>query len=210
MGPIKTNAIIVILLITADTLTAGVSPYIGLGIGGVAAQDARYAYQGTTTQSGNLISGGGAVLEAAAGLDFDDVPFRFEGAISVLANELDAVEPDALGGITIPLNESGMAVSALMINGYFDFPTGSFIEPYLFAGIGQASVFHELNGQDVDDTVGAVQLGAGLGFVLTDFFIIDLKYRYFETADYTVSTDSERLVSDFSSHQILAGFRVRF
>lgn len=97
-----------------------------------------------------------------------------------------------------------------MINGYIDFPTGSFIEPHLFAGIGQASVFHELNGQDVDDTVGAVQPGAGPGFVLADFFIIDLKYRYFETGDYTVSTGSERLTSDCSSHQIPGGFRVRF
>lgn len=207
----KFITVLTVVLCCANTLLAGVAPYFGMGLGGVAARDADYTYtNGSTTQTGELQAGNGAVIDLAAGIDFDDVPFRFEGALSLLVSELDAVTYDSLGGISVPLDDSAMAVSSLMINGYFDFPTGTMLEPFIFAGVGKATVFHELSNNDVDDTVAAAQLGAGLGIVLTDFFIIDLKYRYFATDDYTVVNGSERLKADFSSHQFIGGFRVRF
>lgn len=203
--------VLTVVLSCTHTLLAGAAPYFGLGLGGVAARDADYTYtNGSSTQTGELQAGNGAVLDLAAGIDFDDVPFRFEGALSLLASELEAVTYDSLGGIAVPLDDSAMAVSSFMINGYFDFPTGSILEPFIFAGLGKATVYHQLNDNDVDDSVAAAQIGAGLGIVLTDFFIIDLKYRYFATDDYTVESGSERFKADFSSHQFIGGFRVRF
>lgn len=202
---------LLVLLCSTTTLFAGAAPYFGLGLGGVAARDTDYTYtNGGSKQTGELQAGNGAVLDIAGGIDFDDVPLRFEGALSLLVSELDSVSYDSLGGISVPLDDSAMAVSSFMINGYFDFPTGSVLEPYVFAGLGTATVYHELSDEDVEDRVGAGQIGAGLGLVLTDFFIVDLKYRYFATRDYTVSNGDEKLESDFASHQFIGGFRVRF
>jgi len=200
---------LMVCLCTANTLLAGVSPYIGVGVGGVAAKDSRFTYSNTSvTESGELHAGSGAVLDVAAGLDFDKLPFRFEGAVSVMLNEIDSATLDSSG--TVALDNTGKALSCVMINGYFDFPTGTMIEPYLFAGIGTATVYHSLSDQNVEDRVGAAQVGAGLGFALTDFFILDLKYRYLATDDYTVSNGTETLTSDYASNQFILGFRVRF
>jgi len=200
---------LMVCLCTANTLFAGVSPYIGVGVGGVAAKDSRFTYSNTLgSESGELHAGNGAVIDAAAGLDFDQVPFRFEAALSVMLNEIDSATLDSAG--TVALDNTGKALSCVMFNGYIDIPTGTMIEPYLFAGIGTATVYHSLSDQNVDDRVGAAQVGAGLGFVLTDFFIVDLKYRYFATDDYTVSNGTETLTSDYASNQFILGFRVRF
>lgn len=207
----KRGSLLLAVLFSVAPLFAGVAPYIGVGIGGVSAKDADFKYSDSGgTATGELESGGGALIEGAFGLDFDDIPFRFEGALTILANELDSVSYDGLPGVSFDLDDSAMAVSSFMVNGYFDIPTDAFIEPYVFGGLGRATIFHELNNEDTDDTVGAVQLGGGLGFVLTDYFIIDLKYRYFTTEDYTVSSGSERLEAEYASHQLIGGIRVRF
>jgi len=205
----KAITLLVVWLCTSNTLFAGISPYIGVGVGGVDAKDSRFTYSGTSgSGSGDLQTGGGAVLDFAAGLDFDHLPLRFEGAVSVLITEIDSATLDSAG--TVELDNTGKALSCVMINGYLDIPTGTMLEPYVFAGIGTATVYHSLSEQNVDDRVGARQIGAGLGFALTDFFIMDLKYRYFTTEDYTVSNGTETFSSDYASNQFLIGFRVRF
>lgn len=206
----KSFPLLIVSLFTAMGVTAGVAPYIGIAVGGVAANDVRYAYQGAIPSTGELKGGGGAVVEGAIGLDLDTLPFRFEAALSILANEIDAVQPDGLGGITIPLDESGLGVAAFMLNGYFDIPTGTFVEPYLFFGLGGARVHHELSEIKVDDRVAAAQVGAGLGFVVSRNVILDLKYRYFTTGDYSVSNTTETLAAEYDNNQILAGVRLRF
>jgi len=206
----KTISLLVIWLCAANTLLAGVSPYFGVGVGAAAVKDSRFTYNSSTSgsQGGELRAGNGAVIDTAVGLDFDDIPFRFEGALSVMLTDIDSATLDSAG--TVALDNNGKALSCAMINGYIDIPTGTMIEPYLFAGIGTATVYHSLNDQNVDDRVGAAQIGAGLGFALTDFFLLDLKYRYFVTDDYTVSNGTDTFTSDYASNQLILGFRVRF
>jgi opacity protein-like surface antigen len=197
-------------LFCVSTLFAGAAPYIGFALGGVSAEDSDYSYKGALqNHKGKLRAGEGGAIEGAFGIDFDAAPFRVEGALTLLISEIESIQPDGLGGITLPLDDSGVGVASFMFNGYFDIPTGAFAEPYLFAGMGRATVFHELNNKQVEDEVGAFQLGAGIGFKLTDYFLLDLKYQYFATGGYEVSNGGEKFSSDFASHQFLAGFRVR-
>ena len=136
----KKMIVMIALLFTSSVVLADGAPYIAIGIGGVGANDARYSYKGPTSSSGEFQGGGGVVVDGAFGYDFDEKPFRFEAALSVLANEIDSIAPDGLGGVMIPLDESGMAIGAVMFNAYFDIPTGTVVEPYIFMGLGRASV----------------------------------------------------------------------
>lgn len=197
------------LLWTSSLFAAGASPYIGIAAGIVSAEDSGFtASDGITQFSGELEAGDGGLLEVAGGIDFDGAPVRIEAAMSILVSEVDKVDFD--GATTAIVEDGGFGVAAFMLNGYIDIPTGTFLEPYAFAGVGRATVITELNDEDVDDQVGAFQFGGGLGVTLTEYFILDFKYRYFEIEDFTLSHTDDRLKAGFSSHQFLAGFRVRF
>jgi opacity protein-like surface antigen len=209
----KCTTILATLLICTSALHAEISPYLGFAIGAVAAKDADYSYQNQfTSETGKIESKAGAVIEAAFGIDLDTLPFRVEAAASLLANEFESVSSDTLNGSSVQVEDTGIVMAAFMINGYLDIPTGTLLEPYIFAGIGRATVFQEVrdNEDSEDDRVGAVQAGAGLGIALTDFFLLDLKYRYFTTDDYTITYRNERLEAEFASHQFIGGIRIRF
>lgn len=197
------------LTCTVVSATPVASPYVGVAVGGASSPDVHFkASDGSNNYSGDFKDGGGGLLEAAGGIDFHNVPFRVEGALSFLAQGIDAIQWK--GGPLQQVDEGAIGVSSIMINGYVDIPTGTILEPYLFAGIGRATVFAQLADEDVRDNVAASQIGAGLGLVLTDFFILDVKFRHFATDNYTLKEKQYRLESEIKSNQLLVGLRVRF
>ena len=70
-------------------------------------------------------------------------------------------------------------------------------------GVGYANV--DLDG-DEDDSVFAYQVGAGIGYAVSDQATIDLKYRYFATED----PDFGGVDAEVASHNIYLGIRVNF
>ncbi len=57
-----------------------------------------------------------------------------------------------------------------------------------------------------DDTVFAYQVGAGVGYAVTEKVSFDVKYRYFATSDPEFDTTK----AEYSSHNVYAGIRVTF
>jgi opacity protein-like surface antigen len=98
------------------------------------------------------------------------------------------------------------------VNGYYDFTNSSQLTPYISAGIGVAQV--EVNDLAVlgipvgseDDTVFAYQLGVGVGYSVTDAITLDMKYRYFATAD----PDFDGIDGECASHNVYLGLRYNF
>ncbi len=143
-------------------------------------------------------------------------------------------------------------VYSLMANGFYDIPLGGGAELYGMAGLGVAQInlegnyainFFEgesINGDPFQDdrvtaedmtykahtTAFAYQLGAGVTIPLSKGVVLDARYRYFATADFTVTGPVEStwfvdgnddfqtaytnnsLNTHISSHSVLVGLRV--
>ena len=155
----------------------------------------------------------GFAFSGVVGYDFGTA--RLEGEVSYQKNDLDKLTV-SFSGISGSANISGDVTSlAFLLNGYYDFHNNSDFTPYVSAGIGMANISVNDFGApsmgisqsaDEDDTVFAYQLGAGLGFAVTEVLTIQLKYRYFSVAN----PEFDGVEVEVDSHNILAGLRVGF
>ena len=150
----------------------------------------------------------GLALGAALGYDFNR--FRVEGEISYQKNDIEKISAQG-----VPFDPTGDAAAlSFLINGYYDFVNRSAFTPYISAGLGFAQVeFNDLDisrigfsGSSDTDTVFAYQIGIGVGYALTEKFIIDVKYRYFGTEDSEYNTTK----AEFVSNNFLFGVRFNF
>jgi outer membrane autotransporter protein len=163
---------------------------------------------------------GGFVLSGQAGYDSGRIwqygSLRGELELSYRENEIDQ---HVLGGTSLPGSTGTASATALMANLFHDFETGTPLTPYVGGGIGYA--WNELDnfgvtGLDVlddDDSGFAWQLGAGLGFAVTEQATVSLDYRYFSTSADLKTTAAAGSVGnqvDLDSHTVMLGLRYRF
>jgi len=150
----------------------------------------------------------GLSFGAALGYDFNTL--RVEGEISYQQNDIDKIGTE---GDYFDATGDAVVLSFLM-NGYYDFVNSSAFTPYVSAGLGLAQIeFNNLNisrlgfsGSSDEDTVFAYQIGAGVGYAITEKVTIDVKYRYFGTADSEYDTTE----AEFASHNVFFGIRLNF
>lgn len=176
-------------------------PYVSGNIGMAAVSDSDVTDSSLPGTPIDLSHDKGFTLGAALGYHFGSVGFETE--IAYQKNDLDQV---SMMGSTMDLSGDS-SVFSLLANGYYAFLISKSITPYVSAGVGLAQVKMNnfgvpgsglLNWSD-DDMVFAYQVGAGIGYNLSDRFNIGLKYRYFGTSDPEFSTTD----ADFTSHNIL-------
>lgn len=163
---------------------------------------------------------GGFVLSGQAGYDSGRIwqygSLRGELELSYRENEIDQ---HVLGGNGLPGSTGTASTTALMANLFHDFETGTPLTPYVGGGIGYA--WNELDnygvtGLDVlddDDSGFAWQLGAGLGFAVSEQATVSLDYRYFSTSadvETTAAAGSVGSDVDLDSHTVMLGLRYRF
>lgn len=148
----------------------------------------------------------GILLNGGIGYNFGNI--RAEGAIQYQKNDLDTIS--LFGGTA----DAGGDVEATsyMLNGYFDINPHAGINPFVTAGIGAARIEandHSVGGLPIgsaEDTVFAWQVGAGLGFNLSERVALDATYRYF-------STDNPRfdvVEAEYASHNVSFNLRYNF
>ena len=112
-----------------------------------------------------------------------------------------------------------LSVTSLLANAYYDIDLGDKVQCYATAGAGSAWISMRNvdepgnNGYNLDASVFAWQLGAGLTAPVSDKIKIDLRYRYFATQDFTADYHSNYFANDsstahISTHSILLGLRV--
>ena len=115
---------------------------------------------------------------------------------------------------------------SLMVNAFYDFGNYSGFMPYIGAGMGFA--YHVLSDlyDDIntlvpqagdEDLVFTWSLMAGVGFEVSEGFILDVGYRYIdmggvssERADSAYFVNPFLNLDDLTAHEIKAGFRYRF
>lgn len=94
---------------------------------------------------------------------------------------------------------------AFMINGYYDFRTGTNWVPYIGGGVGYANV--ELDsGVAEDDDVFAYQAGLGIAYEMSPNFAVSLDYRFFGTEE----PEFLGAKYDYLNSSIMAGLRYTF
>ena len=169
----------------------------------------------TVTAAAELDFDGGYVLGGAIGYTMEKV--RIEGEISYQKNDTDSItiKRVTLNGVdqglsgSIPVN-SDVSIFTFLVNGYFDFNNDSKFTPYLTAGIGMTNVEVESE----DDTVFAYQVGAGVGFAMSETVTLDCRYRYLGAADYEIGDTIEgvavKLEASMASHNLTVGLRFAF
>jgi opacity protein-like surface antigen len=153
-------------------------------------------------------SDAGLALGVAAGYSSGNT--RGEVEIGYQKNDLDQA---TLLGVPVALTGDTTSLSVLF-NGYYDIDTDSQFTPFVSAGLGFAKIdLNDFNAvgsgspdTNDDDTVFAYQLGAGVGYAVNEKISIDIKYRYFGTADAEFGTEE----IEYSSHNFLVGVRSSF
>ncbi|MBC8524237.1 MAG: porin family protein [Chlorobium phaeobacteroides] len=145
----------------------------------------------------------GYLVNGAVGLDGD--MYRVEAAIGYQSNSIDT-----LLGIEIPGDWNWrVSILSFMANGYLDIESeGSTVTPYLTAGAGIANVSFNDGITSDDDTVFAYQLGAGIGFEVSEDTTVDVGYRYFATSD--VDPGGYGVDYSMASHNAVVGVRFAF
>ena len=137
--------------------------------------------------------------------------FRSELEFSYRKNSVDKVRGSSAGG--------DAKSTSLMLNGLYDFDTGSNWVPTLGLGIGAARVRDSgignltAAGDSVSgsDTRPAYQGIVGLGYKLSDQLTLGLDYRYFASLTPEFRTAAGVSVdNDYKSHTVLLGLRYAF
>lgn len=169
----------------------------------------------------------GITLLGAFGCDYGD--YRLEGELGYQANDVDSVSFDVFiprDGEDIDIDDSvdlegDITILSLLVNGYYDIDLGGGVElsPTVGVGVAQVSmddvnfdmpdeVPSELDeiGLDISETTFAYQAGIGLGIPLGSNIMLDARYRYFATTDFTMLAAN----ANIESHNALLGLRVGF
>lgn len=199
------------MLLSISTIAySAEGPYVSGNLGLAIANDSDLTDSTAPGVTMEIESDVGLALGVAAGYDFGN-NIRIEGEIAYQKNDLDKVSIAGIGEADLT---GDVASLALLLNGYYDFKNKSAFTPFISAGLGFAKV--ELNDFNVpgsglpdaneDDTVFAYQVGAGVGYAVTQKVSLDVKYRYFGTSDPEFDTAE----AEYSSHNFYAGIRVAF
>lgn len=199
----------ILSLSSASAFGAG-NNYVSFNLGPAILSDSDLTEPGATGEA-EFDTGWG--VGAAFGHDYGTM--RAELEIAYRTNDFDTIK------VTSPISGSVSADGentslAFMVNGYYDFENPSSLTPYFTGGLGFAIV--EVNSLSVtgpggtfvigseDDTVFAYQLGAGIGYAVSQTVTVDFAYRLFATTDPEFAgTEAEYL-----SHNASVGVRFVF
>jgi OmpA-OmpF porin, OOP family len=157
----------------------------------------------------------GMTIVAGGGYAFG--PFRVEGEVGWRDNGLDKISTPHLGGGSA---SGDFEPWSFMVNGYYDFDTGTKFTPYLGLGVGAVTMTGKVEetGTTITDT-GRTGFGyqgiAGVAYQINDQLAIKGEYRYLATTETNEPDDAGTIGSGnakmaYASHAVLLGFIYRF
>ena len=170
--------------------------------------------------NGELGFSSGITLLGAFGCDYGD--YRIEGELGYQNNDVDSADlfiADFYDGEDLDGTadlDGDITVLSLLVNGYYDIDLGGGVElsPTVGVGVAQVSMDDVSSddleaddlGLDINETTFAYQAGIGLGIPVADNIMLDARYRYFATTDFTMLVVN----TNIESHSALLGLRVGF
>jgi len=175
-----------------------------------------------TAAAGEIDFDTGWGLNGAVGYAFGNI--RVEGELSRRQADLDSLRLSSVTVGNVLLASGGTSaldgsVTAwgFMVNGWYDFVTGTPWVPTIGAGLGFANLNLQVDrvgsvatSYDESDTVFAYQIAVGLGYRVNPKTIVGVNYRYFATSDPEFASGAFTDQGEFSSHNLEVGMRYRF
>ncbi len=188
---------------------SGEGPYVGLNIGTSWVSDADLTDDTVTNETLELEYDFGFAGGIAIGYGFNDT-FRLEGEFFYATNDLDKI---TLNGVSLAM-DGETSLMAFLLNVYVDFANDSDFTPFITAGVGYAEYEMDdftITGSGItpvsdDDGVFAGQVGAGIGYALSDTVMVDLKYRFLFTQDPELGSTN----LEYANHSVILGLRLSF
>ena len=157
----------------------------------------------------------GFLITGAVGRFFDR--FRGELELNYMQSDLDKITVSGFGVAGSVSADGDVSATSLMVNGYYEFDTGTAWSPYLGGGIGGANVsVNDVGANGVtllDDsaTVLAYQAKAGIAYRFNENIDGTFGYRYFATDDLDMSAFGTSFTLDGpESHNFEIAVRFRF
>ncbi len=200
----------VVLTFFSSLVYSAAGPYGRLDFGVAFMNDADLIDPRTPPFTFAIKSKAGVTFAGALGYDFGS--FRVEFEAGYQWNGLDEI-----GTLNFADDAPGdVVVFSYLLNGYYDINTNTAFTPYISAGLGLAKV--EFDGfvdflhptapnTNDDDLVFAYQIGAGIGYPVTEQVTIDANYRFFGTSDLELGIST---TWEFTSHNFFLGLRYYF
>jgi len=195
----KFISMIFCLLLLTPAMSQAAGLYGAVGVGAAWVSDSDVNVDGFFVGTAKFDTG----YSVGAAVGYMREPFRLEGELSYMANDMDTFDG-------YPTSAEIDALTFLA-NGYFDFNTGGPIKPYVTAGIGTSRIeISEPGYPDEDDTVFVYQVGFGIGYELSNSLILDGRYRFMSGQNMEFSEGGSTVEVEVASHNITVGVRIPF
>jgi opacity protein-like surface antigen len=214
-------ATVVMVGLSASVSLAAAGPYLTLQGGATWLEDADIDFDGVPSSDFSLEAEFDTGFNAGVAAGYDYGPARLEAEIAYRQNDVDKFKGQFQGEGFEGSADEDVSATSLMVNAYWDIPTGSPITPYIGGGVGFANVsFNEVEVEGVeivddDDNVFAYQLAAGVAFEINPNLALDLGYRFFATEDPELEADlgagfEADFETEYESHNVSLGLRFIF
>ena len=133
----------------------------------------------------------GYFVGAAIGQNIGNM--RAEAEIGLQNNTIDSVSVNGSASSSV-YGDQDIRLITVLFNFYYDFKTGSAFTPYLSGGLGLGNM--KLDGTSKDDAVWAIQIGAGVAYMISENVMLDLRYRHLQSSDGEFDTTKVEYTSD--------------
>ncbi len=167
------------------------------------------------------------VFGAAVGLNLKKwgAPVRAEVEYAYRTDFNYNPNPNFVNAALPSKSTNSVTTQTLLVNGFYDFDTGTKFTPFVGAGIGAAFLNTSTKGTVISTgatenvsnsrTNFAWSVGAGVNYAIDTHWSADLAYRYLDlgSVDFgnTVTSASKgQMTGDFTAHEVLAGLRYQF
>ncbi|ARM30483.1 hypothetical protein B9H02_03005 [Prosthecochloris sp. HL-130-GSB] len=205
-----------------------------IGISWINDIDAEVKRNSESQKGATFEIGSGVTFLGAAGCDYGD--YRVEAELGYQSGDIDTMQkirgPKKGQGDGPPAYDINGDISlySLMLNGYYDIALGKGVELSPYIGAGFSHILLESNealfeydpdddtvaNTEFDATAFSCQTGLVLAIPVADNIMLDARYRYFATLDFSVTdtvednrdTETNKYTMDVESHSMLLGLRV--
>ena len=126
--------------------------------------------------------------------------FKIEAEIATQESDINNFEVNGKSGRSFYSGDT--RIDTLLLNAYFDVPVSGDWSVYAGGGLGGANVTFSAYDYDIDETVFAYKLAAGVTYAFTDNFGTELGYEYLATDD--IEYDHMEIKDIYSSNIVLS------
>ena len=149
---------------------------------------------------------GGLGVMAAVGYGLQG-GLRPELAVHAARNDFDRVTLSVDGASIETDSNNRFDALGVLANLWWDFMDSPAVRPYIGGGIGFQSLRLKGGGASASDSSGVYQLGAGVGFPLSDHFQLSLDYRFLRQSSPRFDREGDRLEAEYKRQSIMLGAR---